>query len=367
MSQVQVVRTGAGAPRRSSKLRWWIGCFAVLSLLLAPQPGRAGSEAADPVGGVDPLESLLESSQLWQDLGDTSKSWNEVLDQVYSFSYEIPYAPGQALFVTEHLTLRSVLRRPARAVVFFPGPSFRGSFWSIPVDGYNLTEMAARRGFFAFTFDYVGVGESYLPPDGSQATSAANVAPARKLIDFVRHWRGVDRVDLAGEGFGLPIAATLAAEPERVRSVVLSTPSYRDLSPAVLAFFSPLFEAFLRGQPDGYWTPNTYPQTLLFSPDDELRSWVLETQPGVYPTGQALQFWDVGLPYFDPTVAAAPALVIKGELDAFPAPGDVESLVDEWAGGAQLVVILGAHHVPRIEAEEIAAQYVDALFAFIDP
>jgi pimeloyl-ACP methyl ester carboxylesterase len=345
-------------------------CFLTFLILSVPATGQAEGEiAASAVewsDGVDPVISYLKSPALWQELQDPSKSHDSLLYRVHSFSYYVPFAPGKSLYVTESFSLYSVLRRPARAAIFLPGPAFRGSFWSIPLEGYNITEMAAARGFFAFTIDYVGVGNSYLPPDGSQATFLANVAPVKKLIDFVRHWRRVGRVDLIGEGFGGPIAATLAADFYRVRSVVLSTVTYRDMNPALLAFFSPELEAFLRSQPDGYWLPTSYAQTLVASPEP-VRSWVLETQPGPYPTGQALQFWDLGMPYFDPAQAQVPALIIQGERDAFPAAGDSENLVNEWAAGAQLVVIPKAGHVPRIESEAIVAQYTEALFGFLDP
>lgn len=356
-----------GVSTHFTKHSRWATCLVAILILFVPHPSQAEGQVAAPVvGDVDPVISFLESPELWKELQDTSKSLNDILSQVHSFSYRIPFAPGQHLYVTESFSLRSVLRQPARAAIFFTGPSFRGSFWSIPVEGYNITEMAAQRGFHAFTLDYVGVGGSYRPPDGSKATSKANVDPAQRLIDFVRKRRRVDRVDVIGEGFGAAIAATLGADSRRVRSVVLSTVTYRDMNPELLVFFSPQFEAFLRNQPQGYWEPNNYGQTLVASPSEQLRSWVLETQPGAYPTGQALQFWDLGMPYFDPALAEVPALIIQGELDAFPAPGDTENLVNDWRAGAELVIIPEAGHVPRIESQRSVGHYVDSLFGFLD-
>ncbi len=83
--------------------------------------------------------------------------------------------------------------------------------------------------------------------------------------------------------------------------------------------------------------------------------------------GPALAFWDLELPIIDAPAAQVPGLVIAAEFDPFPAPGDNADLAADWGGGATLVTIPGAHHVPRIEAEEIAGQFYDALFGFIDP
>ncbi len=297
----------------------------------------------------------------------TATDPDDFLYEVHSISHRVWVAPGQRLFVTAHFTLASLLREPARAAIFLTGPEFRGNFWNIPVEGYNGPAMAAKRGFIAYTFDYFGVGRSYVPEDGSQVNHLTQVGPTRRLIDFVRFFWRVDTVDLIGEGYGAEVASELADEPQRVRSVTMSVVTYQDYSPGILAFFSPDFEAFLRSFEDGYFEPDFLDLTLAFSPDQELRDYVFATQPGSYPTGPALAFWDLPQPIINAPAAVVPGLVIMGEFDPFPAPGDSEALVADWGGGASLVEIRGSYHAPRIEAPEIADQYFEALFDFIDP
>ncbi len=287
--------------------------------------------------------------------------------EIHSFSHWIPIGPGQKLFVTEYFTQRSLLREPARAAIFLTGPEFHGNFWSIPVEGYNAPVMAARRGFFAYTLDYVGVVPSYVPENGFEVDYLTQVGPLSDLIDFVRRSRQVDTVDLIGEGYGAEVAAQLNDDTDRVRSVTMSVITYKELHPAILPFFSPELEAFLRSQPNGYWAPDFLDLTLGFSPNQQLREYVFATQPGVYAVGPALAFWDLELPIIDAPAALVPGLVIGAEFDPFPAPGDNAELAADWGAGATLVMIPGAHHVPRIEAEEIAGQFYDALFGFIDP
>jgi pimeloyl-ACP methyl ester carboxylesterase len=292
---------------------------------------------------------------------------HHVFERVHTISFHFPVAPGQTLHVTKYFTVKSLFRHPARAAIFLTGPAFRGNFWDIPVEGYSGPEMAARRGFFAYTLDYIGVGKSYLPEDGSEVNYLTQVAPVRKLIDFLRLAFDLDTVDLIGEAYGAEIAAELADEPQRVRSVTMSVVTYKNHDPGILGFFSPAFQSFLLGQPDGYWFSDFLALTLAHTTVQEVRDYVLETQPDFYPTGPGLQFWDLPLPIIDAPAALVPGLVILGEHDNFPAPGDPEELVADWGGGATLVTIAGAHHVPRIEAPEIAAQYFEALFDFIDP
>ena len=353
---------------RSSQSSALVLLYLLLVLLSSAAFAEETTAPLSDFGGTgDAVASLVESPALWADLKDRSLPLGKALDRVHSRSYRVPYAPGRSLFVTEFFTLSSVLRQPARAAVFLTGPEFRGNFWSIPVEGYNGPEMAAQRGFFAYTFDYEGVGESYLPEDGSEINYQTQTAPVRTLIDRVRQSRQVDRVDLIGEGYGAEIAGQLADEPERVRSVTMSTTTYKNFNPSFAALlFTEEFELFLRSHPNGYWQPFFLDQTLANSPNEELREYVWATQPGVYPTGPILQVWDFALPTIDAVAAEVPGLVIAGEFDPIPAPGDMEELAADWGGGATLVVVPGSGHVPRIEAQEAAEQYFEALFDFID-
>ncbi len=291
---------------------------------------------------------------------------DDVLYEVHTFDHWVRVGRGKKIRVTAHFTVASLLREPARAAVFLTGPEFRGDFWSIPVEGYNGPAMAAQRGFIAYTYDYVGVGQSFLPEDGSEINYLSQVRPARKLINFIRFFWGVDKVDLIGEGYGAEIASELADEPQRVRSVTMSTVTYQNYDEGILFFFNSDFEGFLRSFEDGYYEPDFLPLTLQFSPDQELRDYVFATQPGSYPTGPALTFWDMPGQLIDAAAAEVPGLVIMGEFDPFPAAGDSEALATDWGGGASLVTIRGGVHVPRIEAPEIADQYFEALFDFID-
>jgi len=317
---------------------------------------------------ADPLSEFLASPEPWEAVQNQTQSLDKVLDKVHRFSHRILFAPGKWLFVTEYFTLNSVLREPARAAVFLTGPEFRGNFWDIPVEGYSAPAMAARRGFFAYTFDYVGVGESFRPEDGRSVNYLSNAAAVRVLIKHVQRSRNVEKVDLIGEHYGVEVASVLARDPGSIRSVVMSTVNYKEINAAIVALlYTEEFEAFLRSQPNGYWKPGFLPATLAFSPNEELRSYVFSTQAGVYPTGPILQFWDFGLPVIDAQAVEMPLLLLAGELDVFLAPGDMENLVAEWGGDATLVVIPGGHKAPRIENEQIAGRYFQELFDFIDP
>lgn len=342
-----------------------------LVLLLLLPGGLVAQEISldkDPVH-KQPVRDFNGIEGLWTELEDESQPLKSILDRVFKIDRFVRYEPGKRLFVTEYFTIRTLLRHPTRAVIFLTGPEFRGDFLDIPVEGYSGPAMAAKRGFFAYTLDYVGVGRSHIPENGSQINYLTNAPAVRELIERVRLRRGAEKVDLVGEHYGGEIAAAIAAEfPDTIRSVVMSTMNYEAISQQVIeTFLTPELEAFLRSEPDGYWEPDLLALTLFFSDNEELREYVFATQAGSYPTGAFLQFFDLGLPVIDAAAQQVPLLLIAGELDGFLVPGDMENLEADWGGDSTLVVIPGAHKAPRIETAEIAGRFFQEVFDFLDP
>ncbi len=343
-----------------------VGLVTAMVWLLATPAALTAQEFSADIQHPQDLASLEELLEVFE---NDPRAGLRKSHRVFKINRMVRYAPGKRIFVTEYFTIQTLLRRPSRAAIFLTGPEFRGNFWDIPVDGYSAPAMAAQRGFFAYTLDYVGVGRSHLPENGSQINYLTQIAPVRKLVNRVRLTRGVAKVDLVGEHYGGEIAAAVAEEiPHRIRSVVMSTMNYEAISqPIIDNFLTAEFEAFLRAEPDGYWEPDLLQFTLAFSDNQELRDYVFATQTGTYPTGVFLQFYDLGLPVLNPAAQQVPLLLFAGELDVFLVPGDMENLADEWGGGATLVWIPDSHKAPRIETEAIVGRYMQELFDFLDP
>ncbi|MEM7133028.1 MAG: alpha/beta hydrolase [Chloroflexota bacterium] len=338
----------------------------VLSLLLLPNGQSISVAQAAPTIANSPY--VVATFSPCSDVIDPATAFfaeNDLVPgEVYTLEHFVPLDDERSIHVTELFTLESWSGQ-RRAALFLTGPEFKGSFWTIPVDGYNGPAMAAERGMFAFTVDYLGVGQSFKPATGRHLNYLAQVDPMRAVLDYIRYLRQVRRVDLIGEGYGGEIASQLAADPQRVRSVVMSTLVYNEFSPEILPFFTDELHAFIENSADGYWQPDFLDLTLGNTPKAQVRDYVKSTQFDVYPTGGVLEFWDQGRPLFDVSIAKVPGLVITGSEDPFPAPSDMQSLADAWGHGpAELVVIEGANHVPRIEAVEFANQYWDAVFDF---
>ncbi|WP_394834942.1 alpha/beta fold hydrolase [Pendulispora rubella] len=274
--------------------------------------------------------------------------------------------------MTEKFTLRSWLRHPRRAILMLPGPIVKASFYDLHTDGYAFQSDLARAGFFAFAIDYEGTGESTYPADGRSVTHAFLVDEARKVLDTVRLLRGVSRVDVHGQSIGGAVASELCADATRARTCVMSSMLYRTGSAFFnQVFLDPAFIAFLESQPNGYLaaTPPFYSLNIVTRSPAPVANEILATQPGPYAVMSVLTP-AYGLPWFDPTRAKVPGLIVQGTLDTIPAAEDPEDLRAAYGacggGTAKLVWIAGAGHIPLIENAPFHTEYKTAVLHFLN-
>lgn len=310
----------------------------------------------------DPAAALFSLPQPWEVLRASKADDRQLLDRVVTLHHDVPIGDERTLRVNEHFTLRSWLRWPKRAVLLLGSSVARGDFWSIPAAGYDGTEMIAHRGMFAYTVDYLGIGDSYRPDDGLDSTFAANLEALKIVLRYIRFHRAVPKVDVVGESWGGIHALYLAADATRVRSCVMSTMTYK--IPYIQEFMEAEFRARLESLPGHYMPmgPDFFAQLTTGAPEEVVEH-ARTTQPGLY---LITHFWDAGkgLPHFDPSVARVPGLVISGSGDR---PEDGRDLAADYGrGGARFFVIEGAGHGPRLETPASAQLYWSRVFDFID-
>ncbi len=336
----------------------------------SPDPSTGKSWHLDSAGFedvADPAPVLLASPEIAGALAAHGERLSFLPDRVYHLEHQVPIGGGRHLKIDEYFTLEAWHRWPRRAALMLGGPVTRGSYWSIPAPGYDGTAMAAERGFFAFTVDYLGVGDSTRPADGNAITFEDQVEALRHLLRYIRFFRSVPQVDVIAESIGGAMATQLAADTDRVRRCTITTVLYKTLAHQLIV--SPEWTAFLDAFPDGYTQnpPESYDPFLAASPNEELRRYTYESQPGAYPAAP-FRWLAQGLPYFDPGAARAPGLVLVGKNDFVPGPDDPRELAAAYgAGGAELIVLDSAGHVPRLESEGNAGQYWSEVWKFLDP
>ncbi len=316
----------------------------------------AGFEAV-----VDPAQELFALPEPWGPLLATGAEPEQLLDTVVTLEHDVPLAGGETLHLHEFCTLRSWLQRPRRGALFLGGTALTASGWTVPVDGYNGPEMAARRGMFAFTVDFLGVGDHYKPgADGLDSTFERNQEALKVLVRYIRHVRAIPKLDLITESWGGAHATQLAADTERIRSCTMSSMSYQATNPM---FLSPEFIGFLKSLEDNYM-PGLDPALLgllTAGARPGVKEYLVQSQTGPRLTSQ---LWQIikSLPHFDPEVAKVPGLVISDDLEA----ADGRALAADYGGETQFLELPGGGHAPRISSPEIAGEYWRRVFEFID-
>jgi pimeloyl-ACP methyl ester carboxylesterase len=360
--------TSSAANLRAATLIFFSLCLLFFQTAFADSNSRV--QASFPQDGhgfettIDPAIRWFESQGLNTKDLKLAPTGRFDLHTPITLDHVVPLPDGGHLAVQETFTIFSWLRRPARAVLFLSGSVFRGNHWSIPVEGYHGTAMAAERGYFAFTVDYLGVGGSSIPADGLDVTLETNRQALKVLMRYIRFFRGVPRIDLVGEGYGGFLAAELGAMPNRVRSVSLAAMLYTEVTGGPLT--DPNFVKALEDAPNGYfYAPGFGSLFFMAEAPQAARDYVEATQGGLYPVMNFLSGAD--LPSFDPSVARVPGLVIHGDLDFIAPADDIRQMADDYGNhGALYVSRPDAGHAPRIESPELADWFWQTIFDFLE-
>jgi len=297
------------------------------------------------LGQAPPLPSEVASIV---DAGAESRS--ELLDRVYTLEHDVVVGPGRHIHVVETFTPRAFMKAPKRAALMFPGPVVSSSFCNIDVEGYHCGRILAAKGLFAYAVDFEGTGKSSYPEDGRSPALRRQVQAMGQVLRYIRALRGIPAIDILGESWGGGVAVELAADAERVRTCTLASMVYRNPSEAMNATFrAPGWKAMLDSLPDGYFTsqPEMYGGLVVNSPE-AVNQWALTTQPGRYTSVPLYEVFE--LPFYDPSLARAPGLIIQGELDPLNTVPDVKDLAAAYGQqGANLVLVPEGGHVPRTD------------------
>ncbi|MEO1087357.1 MAG: alpha/beta fold hydrolase, partial [Acidobacteriota bacterium] len=241
--------------------------------------------------------------------------------------------------------------------------SFYASGWDIPADGYRAGDLLAREGFFAFSVDLVGYGESFAPANGNDATFEVQLEALRAAIRYIRFFRWVPKVDIVGEGYGASLATQLASDDRRVRSVALTDNLYRVQIGGPAS--DPVFRELIENDPDGYiFIPPEVVSLFLTDSPPEVADYFASTQSGFLPAASFTVAFE--LPFYDPSIARAPGIVIQSENDLVSPPSDAADLAADYGlDGAELQILPGVGRGARFGSVDAAAAYWRAVMDFL--
>lgn len=253
------------------------------------------------------------------------------------------------------------------SVLLLSGPMTTGTSFHIPIDGFDAATRLAATGRASWSVDYVGTGRSTIPVDGAAVSPHDSLGALEIALEQMRERHGVDRIDIVAESIGGGLATVLARSP-LVRSVVISTVMFETLSPlAQMMFCSDDFAALLASFDDGYFVvgPEFFAGAMADA-EPSVADWLSGTQCGRYPVG-FLSLPLKGLPWFDPSGAVAPGLVLVGPGDPVPGPGDAAALARAYgARGAVYEELADGGHVLRLQPRTISDRYWARVIDWLD-
>lgn len=339
----------------------------VLLLLCTALPSAAQTAPGDDCSGFETVFDPALQFFAERGLSGTDPLPGDLagmdLDELHVLDHVIPLSGGRTIHALEAFTLRSWLQLPVRASLFLNGSAFVGNHWNIPVDGYDGGKILAEEGYFAFSVDYLGTGRSFTPDDGRNAEYEDNREAMKTVLRYVRCFRDAHGIDLIGAGYGGAMATELAADPVRVRSVSLSAMIYEEVQGGPLN--DPGFVAFLSSIPDAYvLLPGRSSLIFMQGAPEEARNYVQVTQGDFYPVDNFLAAAD--RPFFDPSVAKAPGLILYGGQDFIAVRSDVVQLAADYGvNGAELVIKEDAGHAPRAGSPAEASWYWSQVLDFL--
>jgi pimeloyl-ACP methyl ester carboxylesterase len=336
-----------------------VAIFALAGCAAPVDETGSSSEAVKKFHVVDHADPI--PVEVFTKLADFHDLTQADLDKVYRIAHDVDVAPDRTIHATESFTLRSWLKFPHRGIMLIPGPVTNAAFYDIPVDGYDSGAILAHDGYFSWSVDLEGAGQSSFPADGRVCDTARGVEDLTPVLDVIRAERWVPKVDVLGESWGGGIASELCAQ-HGTRSCVLSSMLYKQTTAFGAAnFLTPQFHAFLDSLTTGYFPTfgAFYFQFVAASPID-VQNYTFATQPGNYADASLYAPFD--MPFFDPTDAKAPGIVIFGDQDPTVPLSDAQQLANEYGKhGAKLVVLQGGGHVPRVETASSAAWWTSVL------
>lgn len=213
----------------------------------------------------------------------------------------------------------SAFAKSGKVVLLAHGAGVPGSvMFDLQVPGasgttYSLMDYLARQGFDVFSVDFQNYGRSEKHPCGLCVTAPVAAKDVNAAIDYIMKLRGVDKVDLLGWSWGVPVTSLVAIQhPEKVRRLVMYAPPVwsgpRGKAPT---------DEF-RAVP-----PENMRNLLSQAPADAVMVEALVKENAQWgatvPNGVGIDL-NTKMPLFDPKKVAAPTMIIVGSLDKITLP-----------------------------------------------
>ena len=280
---------------------------------------------------------------------------------------------------------------PENVVLFVHGATYPAETgFDLQLDGISWMDVLARQGFDVYMVNIRGYGKSTRPPEmdrpALQNKPVVNSDMAARdfaaAADWVRARRSVPKINVVGHSWGTVITGLYTSRhSEKVQRLVLYAPvwlrqtaSLTDAGGELGAYRQVTIEQARKRKETGL-VPGRKPQ-----PDHWFDAWAaatFESDPvgssaspkyvrapnGVVEDGR--NYWNKGVPVYDPSLIKVPTLLVLGEWDADTPPYMAQSLFPllKSADPKKLVILSGGTH--SIMNETSRPSLFDEVFRFL--
>ncbi|MCH9670814.1 MAG: alpha/beta hydrolase [Gammaproteobacteria bacterium] len=264
-----------------------------------------------------------------------------------------------------------------RTVILQHGATYGSTAFDMRFGGLSWMDYLALRGFDTYCLDLPGYGRSERPSQMREAPE--NNAPFMRtpdaasclgrVIDEVRHRRQLERVCLIGWSWGTAITSFFTAAHEAlVERLVLyapvwdrtsSGPSPIHVSGDIGAYRTVDREATLARRRAGLlatqhdevmplsWFDQWWEASMAM--DAAARPGTIRAPNGVVQDG--VEYWNAGVPLYEPQKVTAPVLLVVGEWDNDTPPHMAQTLFPLFSSAAwkRLTILSGGTHAMLME------------------
>ncbi len=231
---------------------------------------------------------------------------------------------------------------PSNVVLMIPWVKSGSTLYNLPVEGYNLMDYLAKKGFAVYAVDHRSYGKS-TKTKGVDVRGLTCAEDMKAVADFIEKLEGVEKVDVVALSFGTVVTVCMAGKyPEEVRRIVLMGYPHSVVNKKVKKVVKKLIslgeagKAFIPSKPEtakGLWY--SYDPVVL----NKFAEIVNKRTPQI-PTGPFLDLRDWDAVKLLPKIKA-PVLFMFGDHENFADLNDAMKCFYNFPGEKKAYMLIG--------------------------
>lgn len=231
---------------------------------------------------------------------------------------------------------------PTEVVLLVPWVKSGSTVYNLPVEGYNLMNYLASKGFVTYAVDHRSYGKS-TKTEGPDVVGENCAEDMKAVADFIQAREGVDQINVVGLSFGTVISLTLAAKyPQEVERMVLMGLPYKRVNDKVkkavaeLSHMAETGKNFVPSNPvsaKGLWYK--YEEDVLDTFVD-----IVEKRTPKIPTGPFMDAQHANHAKYVPVIKC-PVLFMYGEYEVFVDLEDAMNCFNDCSAEKKAYMLIG--------------------------